>query len=100
MPLRFNSLLAQAGIAPGVVRLLRHQDSRAAKGKTPYELWRDDRPAFEVYQGGQSFGNRAKLKGDYWASLVVTPAGDVCLSLARAAAWPGTADGGQRTLAS
>lgn len=56
MPLRFNALLAQAGIAPAAVRLLRHQDSRAAKGKTPYELWRDDRPSFEIYQEGQSFG--------------------------------------------
>jgi hypothetical protein len=37
MPLRFNALLAQAGIAPAVVRLLRHQDNRSAKGRTPYE---------------------------------------------------------------
>lgn len=80
MPLRFNALLAQAGIARGAVRLLRHQDRRAAKGKTPYELWRDDRPAFEVYQEGQSFGNRAKLKGDFWASFVVTPAGETLLA--------------------
>lgn len=80
MPLRFNALLAQAGIAPAAVRLLRHQDSRAAKGKTPYELWRDDRPSFEIYQEGQSFGNRAKLKGDYWASFVVTPAGETLLA--------------------
>lgn len=80
MPFRFNALLAQAGIAPSAVRLLRHQDSRAAKGKTPYELGRDDRPAFEVYQEGQSSGNRAKLKGDYWASFVVTPAGETLLA--------------------
>ena len=45
MPLRFNALLAPAGIAPASVRLLRHQDSRSAKGRTPYELWRDERPS-------------------------------------------------------
>ena len=80
MPLRFNSLLAQIGVAPDAVRLLRHQDSRAAKGKTPYELWRDDRTAFEIYQEGQSFGNRVKLKGDYWASFVVNPASETLLA--------------------
>jgi hypothetical protein len=80
MPLRFNSLLTQANIAPAAVRLLRHQDSRSAKGRTPYELWRDDRPAFESYQQAQSFANHAKLKGDYWASFVVTPAGETLLA--------------------
>jgi hypothetical protein len=65
MPLRFNTLLAQADIAPATVRLLRHQNTRAAKGRTPYELWRDDRPAFETYQKGESFQNRSKLGGEY-----------------------------------
>ena len=80
MPLRFNTLLQQANIAPAAVRLLRHQDSRAARGRTPYELWRDDRPAFESYQGGQSFQNRSKLRGDYWASFVATPSGETLLA--------------------
>jgi hypothetical protein len=80
MPLRFNSLLTQAGIAPAAVRLLRHQDGRSAKGKTPYELWRDDRLAFEAYQEDQSFQNRSKLKGDYWASFVVTPGNETLLA--------------------
>lgn len=80
MPLRFNALLAQAGIAPALVRLLRHQDSRSAKGRTPYELWRDDRPAFEFYQDGQSIGNRTKLTAPFWASFVVTPAGETMLA--------------------
>jgi hypothetical protein len=80
MPLRFNTVLAQAGIAPADVRLLRHQDSRSAKGRTPYELWRDDRAAFEIYQGGQSFQNRSKLRGDHWASFVVTPGGETLLA--------------------
>jgi hypothetical protein len=80
MPLRFNALLSPAGIAPATVRLLRHQDSRAAKGRTPYELWRDDRLAFEAYQEGQSFKNRSKLRGEHWASFVVTPGGETLLA--------------------
>ena len=78
MPLRFNSLLGQAGIAPSFVRLLRHQDTRAEKGSTPYELWRDDRP--EIYQGAQSFRNRPKLRGAYWACFVATPGGETLLA--------------------
>ena len=73
MSLQFNTLLNQADIAPAAVRLLRHQDSRSTKGRTPYELWRDDRPAFESYQAIQSFNNRSKLRSNYWASFVVTP---------------------------
>ena len=34
MPFRFNTFLAQAGIAPAVVRLLRHQNNRSAKADT------------------------------------------------------------------
>lgn len=89
MPLRFNTLLWQAGIAPTEVRLLRHQDGRANKGRTPYSLWRDDRPAFEAYQEAQSPTNRARLRGDFWASFVVTPAGDVVLAGFYAAAYLG-----------
>ena len=80
MPLFFNSLLAQAGIAPSAVRLLRHQDQRSERGRTPYELWRDDRSAFDLYQSGQSFGNRAKLRADYWASFVATLRGETLLA--------------------
>ena len=80
MPVRFNSILAQAGITPASVRLLRHQDHRSAKGRTPYELWRDDRPAFEFYQEGQSTKNQTRLRADHWASFVVTPAGETLLA--------------------
>lgn len=76
MPLRFNTILAQFEISPSDVRLLRHQDSRAAKGRTPYELWRDDRPAFEIYQSTQSPPNRQRLTAKYWASFLGTPGGD------------------------
>jgi hypothetical protein len=71
LPLRFNAILAQFGIAPAAVRLLRHQDKRADKGRTPYELWRDDPPSFERYQGSHRKTNRTRLRADYWASFVV-----------------------------
>jgi len=76
MPILFNSLLAQFGLVPATVILLRHQDKRAAPGRTPYELWRDDRPAFEVYQSYQTFENRSKFsRASHWASFVATPDG-------------------------
>lgn len=76
MPILFNSLLSQLGLAPETVILLRHQDKRAAPGRTPYELWRDDRPAFEADQSRQSIGNRPKFsRAPNWASFVATPGG-------------------------
>ena len=44
-----------------------------AKGRNPYELWRDDRQRFEFYQSTQQVKNRAKLTTRYWASFVGTP---------------------------
>jgi len=76
MPIFFNSLLAQFELAPKDVILLRHQDTRAATGRTPYELWRDDRPAFESYQSVQSIRNRSKFtRAPFWVSFVATPDG-------------------------
>ena len=80
MPLLFNSLLIQAGIAPSDVRLLRHQDQRSSKGRTPFELWRDDRPAFDRYQQFQSFNNRSRLARRYWASFVATSSNETLLA--------------------
>jgi hypothetical protein len=76
MPIMFNTVLLAADFHLGDVRLLRHKDQRAAKGRTPYELWRDDRPQFDQYQAIQSVGNRNKLKAAYWASFVGTPSGE------------------------
>jgi hypothetical protein len=73
MPLTFKSALTDAGIDPTKVRLLRHQDSTADYGRTPYELFKNDRPAFELYQSHQSRKRRSYLKADYWASFVGTP---------------------------
>lgn len=72
MPLTFNTVLRGVGVDPAQVRLVRHQAHRAERGRTPYELWRDDRPKFEVYQRLQSFKSRAKFEAPYWASFVGT----------------------------
>lgn len=71
MPIMFNTILREAGISPKDVRLIRHKDSRAKKGYTPYELWRDDRAYFEKYQSIQDFHNRPKINAPYWAVFIV-----------------------------
>jgi hypothetical protein len=76
MPVTFNTILRGAGLDPAEVRLLRHQDQRAERGRTPYELWRDDRPRFEVYQRLQQTKNRPRFRASYWASFVGTRDGD------------------------
>jgi hypothetical protein len=76
MPIMFNSLLTQNALDPANVILLRHQDQRAARGRTPYELWRDNRAAFERYQSTQRIANRRKFSSaPVWASFVGTPDG-------------------------
>ena len=76
MAILFNSILTQNGIDPAEVILLRHQDQRAARGRTPYELLCNDPPAFERYQSTQSIQNRQKLsRALNWASFVGTPDG-------------------------
>ena len=56
-----NMILREAGLKLSDIRLLRHKDSRATKGLTPYELWRDNRPQFEKYQSRHSFQHRKEL---------------------------------------
>ena len=73
MPLTFNMLLRNGDIPLGDVRLLRHKDQRAAKGRSIYELWRDDRKQFELYQAMQGTCGRNRLAADYWAAFVGTP---------------------------
>ncbi len=64
--------LREAGIELSEVALVRHQDHQADYGRSPYELWRDDRTAFELYQSHQSIDSRKKLSRAYWASFVGT----------------------------
>jgi hypothetical protein len=78
MPILFNSLLTVAGLDPATVRLLRHQDNRADKNRTPYRLWRDSpKDDFMLYQSRQGLNNAEELKrASYWAVFVVTPSRD------------------------
>jgi hypothetical protein len=71
MPIMFNTILRESGLPLTDVRLIRHKDKRAARGRTPYELWRDNRPQFELYQSTQSIPNRKKLTAPYWAVFIV-----------------------------
>lgn len=73
MPITFNTILRAADFDLGDVRLLRHKDTRAAKGRTPYELWRDNRQQFDLYQATQGVENEGKLRAPCWASFVGTP---------------------------
>jgi hypothetical protein len=67
----FNTILEKAGLPLSDVRLVRHKDKRAERGRTPYELWRDNRPQFESYQSTQRVANRPKFMAPYWAVFVV-----------------------------
>ena len=73
MPIMFNAILIEAGLVLADVRLLRHKDKRADRGRTPYELWRDNRKQFDLYQSTQNIENREKLRASYWAAFVGTP---------------------------
>ena len=76
MPIFFNSILDSAGIDPARVILVRHQDARAKKGSSPFELWRDTPKVFDDYHSHQATYNRAKFsRAKQWATFVVTPAG-------------------------
>lgn len=71
MPIMFNTILRDADLILADVRLIRHKDKRAARGRTPYELWRDNRPQFELYQSRQDLRKRKILTAPYWAVFVV-----------------------------
>ena len=71
MPIMFNTILSDAGLPLKQVRLVRHKDLKAAKGRTPYELWRDNPPQFELYQSTQRIKNRVKFSAPYWAVFIV-----------------------------
>ena len=73
MPIMFNAILLAANFDLGDIRLLRHKDNRAIKGRTPYELWRDNRQQFDLYQATQSLKNEGKLRVPYWASFIADP---------------------------
>lgn len=73
MPIMLNTLLVEAGLALSDVRLIRHVDKEGQKGRTPYELWRDDYPAFITYQSVQSISRKASFgDANYWVSFAAT----------------------------
>jgi hypothetical protein len=75
--LTFNDMLRKTRYPLDQVRLLRHQEPGAARGRSPYELWRDDRRAFDFYQsrhGAQA--HQSLAKATHWASFVGTPQGE------------------------
>src|SRR5262245_42471212 len=93
--LTFNTILRHENVNPQNVRLVRHQDSRAAAGRTPYDLWRANDGRLEQYQRIQKH-ERFDV-GHELATFVVTPAGDTLfIGLFRVAgigvAPPGTID--------
>lgn len=71
MPIMFNTILRETSLPLKDVRLVRHKDKRAKRGRRPYELWRDNRSQFELYQSTQNILNRKKLTAPYWAVFVV-----------------------------
>lgn len=71
MPLRFNQLLAEAGIDPAEVRLLRHQTD-IGRGRSFIEAWRTDRHSFEAYQSLQLAAKRSSFTRPYWAAFLGT----------------------------
>lgn len=73
MPLMFNMVLTAAGVDPKDCRLLRHKENSAARGRGPYELWRDRPEEFMRYQSVQSIGKRVPLDAPFWAAFVVSP---------------------------
>jgi hypothetical protein len=73
VPIYFNSLLEEAGLRLNDVRLLRHKDKRADRGRTPYDLWVENSPQFDLYQSTQGFHNRTKLNVPFWAVFLGTP---------------------------
>lgn len=71
MPKFFNEILSDAGLKLSDVRLVRHKDNRALKGRTPYDLWCNNRSEFEEYQSRQRISNRQKFNAPFWAVFIV-----------------------------
>ncbi len=72
MMLEFSDLLRVGGFNPSQVKLLRHHNER---GRTPFETWLNDRPAFEQWQSCQKQSQRSAFAAPVWASFVSTPSG-------------------------
>lgn len=71
MPFRFNQLLAEAGLEPASVRLLRHQTQLGGK-RSLFDVWRSDRTTFDAYQALQLRAKRSSFERSYWAAFFGT----------------------------
>jgi hypothetical protein len=71
VPFRFNQLLAEAGLNPSSVRLLRHQ-TQLAGARSLLDVWRTDRGTFEEYQSLQLAAKRGSFQRPYWAAFFGT----------------------------
>jgi hypothetical protein len=70
----FNDLLADVGIQPSDVWLIRHADRAADRDRKPHLLWATNRSAFEAYQSIQKEGDAASLRRrPYWAVFLGLP---------------------------
>jgi len=70
----FNPLLLEAGLDLKDVRLLRHANST---GRSAYELWREDRDGFNLYQSVQAIDRRPDFgSAGFWASFGSTLDGE------------------------
>jgi hypothetical protein len=66
-----NQLLQSQGVALGRARLVRHQDNRAAEGRSPHDLWMAEDGRFDLYQRIQ---RKDRFKRAEWlVSFVATP---------------------------
>jgi len=92
MPITFNTILSSAGLRPADIRLVRHKDNRAVRGRTPYELWRDNRPQFEAYQSNQAFHGRKKFAAPFWAVFIVNPSDETMFAGIYAAKYLGVSE--------
>lgn len=70
MSVLFNDLLAEAGVDPKDVRLLRHHTTPGIGGQSVYDLWRRDLAGFETYQRVQTPDRRIFRTGKVWAAFV------------------------------
>ncbi|MFG1188618.1 GIY-YIG nuclease family protein [Xanthobacter flavus] len=73
MPIFFSTILLTAGIDPKTAHVVRHQDAKAPRQRTPYELWRNDRHALDLYQRIQK---KPIFSRGLLASFVATPLGE------------------------
>ena len=73
----FNDLLRGAGIQPEEVAVLRHHTPEpGATRQSLFELWREDRAGFELYQETQKLAQPLFRRRKFWAAFVSPARGE------------------------